>query len=166
MRRLPLFSVQVEGVLGRGALLTGLSRYLSDLQLSVAVEAELWAPLEEAGREAGSWPPPGLANTSLAQAMSGWTGQPGYPVISVTRQQEGAGLVVRLTQARYMSDGRGRVGEEVWWTVPVTWGLVPVGGGALDWQQAWLTTSNVSIDLPAATLATPLILNKQEEQIK
>jgi len=93
--------------IGDAAFKKGMNSYLAKYSYQNTLTPQLWAELEAAS---------GLPVTSV---MKTWTEQMGFPVISVTSQQEGADRVLSLSQAKFVGDGSSDGGESRW-HVPIS----------------------------------------------
>jgi aminopeptidase N len=95
----------LEAYLGEEAFRSGIRRYLQSHRYSNATTADLWHHLSEAsGRD-------------VHKLVSGWTEQPGYPVIRVTQECANGEAVVKLGQERFTLNDPGA--KALSWNVPV-----------------------------------------------
>lgn len=92
----------VERLVGEPAFRRGLRAYLRKFSYGNAEGADLW---REIGRAAGR---------DIGPLVRSWIGQPGYPLLTVTR----GGRAARVSQARFLLDGTGRAPRQLW-HVPV-----------------------------------------------
>jgi len=83
------FLRMLENFLGENAFRTGLHQFLADHEYSSATTADLWTALEKSS---------GKPVRALA---SGWTGQPGLPLVVVQTNCAGNRQVVTLSQQRF-----------------------------------------------------------------
>merc|ERR1719209_203805 len=113
----------MEMVLGREALISGLSTYLDAFQYGNTVEEQLFSHLEAAGEIHGTWPQAGVDD--FATTMKTWTDQAGFPLIQASRAP-GGDLI--LNQTWFTSEEK--KGEERQWHIPVTW----VEVNETDWE--------------------------------
>jgi aminopeptidase N len=96
----------VEAALGEEAFRSGIRSYVRAHRLSNTTTADLWHHLSEAsGRDVGN-------------LVSGWTEQPGFPVVKVSEKCEGGSAVVTLAQERFTLNDPGAAALA--WNVPVT----------------------------------------------
>jgi len=94
-----------EAYLGEDAFRAGIRRYMSAHRLSNTTTADLWHHLSEAsGRD-------------VSKLVSGWTEQPGYPVVKVSEECRNGEGVVALAQERFTLDDPGA--KALAWNVPV-----------------------------------------------
>ena len=93
--------------IGDSAFKKGMNRYLSKYSYQNTLTPQLWAELEAAS---------GLPVTSV---MKTWTEQMGFPVITVTSQQEGPDRLLSLTQDKFVGDGTSDGGKSRW-HVPIS----------------------------------------------
>ena len=68
-------------------------KYLTRHRYSNTRTEDLWAALGEA------------ANKPVANVMSTWTSQTGYPMISVSSTQDGNNRILNISQQRFLADG-------------------------------------------------------------
>ncbi|XP_050738577.1 puromycin-sensitive aminopeptidase-like isoform X2 [Eriocheir sinensis] len=85
---------------------SGMNKYLTRHQYGNTYTEDLWAALSEA------------SNKPVAEVMSTWTKQTGFPMISVSSHQDGDNRVLTLTQQRFLADGS--TGENNMWMVPIS----------------------------------------------
>jgi aminopeptidase N len=95
----------VEAYLGEDVFRAGIRRYVRAHRLSSTTTADLWHHLSEAsGRDIG-------------KLVSGWTEQPGYPVVKVSEDCKDGEVVVALAQERFSLNDPGARAQL--WNVPV-----------------------------------------------
>ena len=128
----------MEMVLGREALISGLSTYLNAFQYSNTVEEQLFSHLEAAGEIHGTWPQDGVED--FTTTMKTWTDQAGFPLVYASRAPGGE---VILNQTWFTSEEKL---EERQWQIPVTWVEVNV----TDWEDAkpkvWMTSQSLTLE--------------------
>ncbi len=130
----------LEAYLGPDTFRDGVRRYIKARAFSNATTVDLWNGLSAAsGQDVGA-------------LASGWTGQAGFPVVSVTSQCDAAGhRSVQLTQKRFFlrapADAAAQVGH---WSVPLQ-----VRAGAQGSVQAVLLTRDGQ-SVAAGTCQEPL----------
>ena len=128
----------MEMVLGREALISGLSTYLDAFQYGNTVEEQLFSHLEAAGEIHGTWPQEGVDD--FATTMKTWTDQAGFPLIQASRAPGGELI---LNQTWFTSEEK--KGEERQWHIPVTW----VEVNETDWEdanpKAWMTEQSLTL---------------------
>nr|CAD7397995.1 unnamed protein product [Timema poppensis] len=96
----------------------GLTQYLTAWSFSNADTDDLWSSLTNQSRlskDADILLPP---NVTLKEVMSGWTMQPGYPVLTVTRDY-GKGSVT-LNQSRFTLEDPTEASSSLWY-IPVSY---------------------------------------------
>jgi len=99
------FLRMLEGFLGEQPFRAGIRAYLAAHQYSNTTSEDFWESLEFA------------TGKPIKKIASGWTEQPGFPLIKVTTQCVGANRVISLEQVRFVlaeQDNR-----PTQWTVPV-----------------------------------------------
>lgn len=84
----------------------GMNIYLNRHQYKNTQTEDLWAALSEA------------SSKPVAEVMSTWIKQMGFPVISVSSVQEGKKRVLTLTQNKFTANGADA--EDYFWIVPIT----------------------------------------------
>ncbi|MDP3947704.1 MAG: M1 family metallopeptidase, partial [bacterium] len=96
----------LEHYLGEPAYRRGLNRYLRRYALGNATTNDLWRELGSASRK------------PVGAIMASYTRQPGYPVLTVKRDEKGGHTKIYLTQRRFFHDGS-RDREGLLWKIPV-----------------------------------------------
>ena len=133
----------------------GVTRYLTELQYSIAVQDDLWRVMNDVGHEDGTLD----SDKSIKEIMETWTEQKNYPVLSVQRLD---GSTVRLTQSRFLTepdpDG---IGSYAWW-IPITYTVA--GDASSDFEttstKLFMSPSDLSLDIPVSSPDNlPLIFN-------
>ncbi|CAG2189323.1 NPEPPS [Mytilus edulis] len=114
----------------------GMNAYLTKFKYSNAFTEDLW---EYLGKASGK---------PVAEVMSSWTKQMGYPVIKVTEKQDGKNRVLSLSQEKFCADGKKQEGEQFKWMVPLSFCTAsspdkPVKKILLDSTTAEVTLENV-----------------------
>ncbi len=96
----------IEAYLGPDTFRNGVRAYLRAHAYSNATSADLWNGLSKAsGRDVGA-------------TVSGWTEQPGFPVVSVTASRDADGnRTITLSQKRFLLQGENRTNSH--WSVPL-----------------------------------------------
>jgi aminopeptidase N len=95
----------MEAYLGEDIFRDGIRRYVGAHRFSNTTTADLWRHLSEAsGRDVG-------------KLVSGWTEQPGYPVVKVSQGCESGKAVVVLAQERFTLNDPGAKAQM--WNLPV-----------------------------------------------
>lgn len=84
----------------------GMNIYLNRHQYNNTQTEDLWAALSEA------------SSKPVAEVMSTWVKQMGFPVISVSSVQNGTKRVLTLTQNKFTANGE--EADEYFWRVPIT----------------------------------------------
>jgi puromycin-sensitive aminopeptidase len=93
--------------IGQESFQKGLNTYLTTFAYKNASTGDLWAHLETA------------SGKPVADVMSTWTQQLGYPVITVEAKQEGGNRVLTLSQRKFCGDGNITGFESMLWKVPI-----------------------------------------------
>src|SRR5262249_19891263 len=95
----------VESYLSEDVFRAGIRRYMRAHRLSNTTTADLWHHLSDAsGRDVG-------------KLVSGWTEQPGYPVVKVSEECDKGEAVVALAQERFTLNDPGA--KALAWNLPV-----------------------------------------------
>jgi aminopeptidase N len=100
------FLIMLESFLGENAFRAGIRRYIAAHKYSNSTTADLWKALHEASGQ------------PVEQIATGWTEQPGFPVLKVKRERD----KVSLTQERFTihyPDAR-----PLEWKIPLTYFVV------------------------------------------
>ncbi|KAK3888299.1 hypothetical protein Pcinc_007638 [Petrolisthes cinctipes] len=84
----------------------GMNKYLTRHQYGNTYTEDLWSALSEASKK------------PVAEVMSTWTKQTGFPMITVASHQDGDNRVLTLTQQRFLADGS--AGDSSQWMVPIS----------------------------------------------
>lgn len=85
----------------------GMNLYLTRHQYKNAQTEDLWNALSES------------SSKPVTEVMTTWTKQMGFPVISVSSEQNGSKRVLKLSQTKFTANGVDTK-EEVTWMVPIT----------------------------------------------
>ena len=99
------FLHMLESFLGEQPFRDGIRSYLAAHQYSNTTTDDLWESLENATRK------------PIKKTVSGWTEQPGFPLVKVTTQCVGGKRVISLEQDPFVLEGTGNLATQ--WTVPV-----------------------------------------------
>jgi len=91
--------------IGEEAFKLGLNTYLTEMQYRNATTEDLWYHLEKASKK------------PVAQIMTTWTSQMGFPVLSVSSEQIDSKRVLKISQKRFTADGV--VDQDYKWAVPI-----------------------------------------------
>lgn len=94
--------------IGTESFRQGLCSYLKKFSYKNASTEDLWFHLGEA------------SGSPVADVMSTWTKQMGYPVLSVEGKQDGDKRVLTISQKKFCADGNIGGFESMLWRVPVT----------------------------------------------
>lgn len=86
----------------------GMGSYLTKFAYKNTITEDLWDSLGEA------------SGKPVAKVMNTWTKQMGFPVIKVSRKQDGDNCVLELAQEKFNADGKSKEGEGNEWMVPVS----------------------------------------------
>jgi aminopeptidase N len=101
------FLRMLESFLGDDVFRDGIRRYVAAHKYSNTTTADLWNALSEASKK------------SVGEIATGWTEQPGFPVVKVKRE---AGGKVSLTQERFTVNFKNAPPLE--WKIPLTYSVV------------------------------------------
>jgi aminopeptidase N len=130
-----------EAYLGPEVFRDGIRSYMKAHAFSNATTADLWNALSAA------------SGKNVAEIASGWTEQPGFPLVSVKAHCDAAGArTIGLSQKRFILGG-GEDPKNLRWTVPLH---VRIGEGGAP-QGVLLTEENQS--LSAGRCDQPLTVN-------
>ena len=101
------FLRMLESFLGEDVFRDGIRQYIAAHKYSNTTTADLWNALSEA------------SNKSVGEIAAGWTEQPGFPVVTVKREDDGK---VRLTQERFTVNFQNA--PPLLWQIPLTYSVV------------------------------------------
>jgi aminopeptidase N len=101
------FLQMLENYLGEKQFRKGIHRYLAAHEYSNTTTADLWNALEKS------------SGKSVAAMSTGWTEQPGLPVVMMKSDCVGGRQIVTLTQERFTI--RDPDAQSLSWTIPVAW---------------------------------------------
>lgn len=101
----------VRGFLGESTFKEGLKKFLKKFEYANAAQDDLWNVMTEQAHNDGVL----SENTTIKEIMDPWTLQPGYPVVTLTRD----GNNVVITQERFMLP-RKLSNETTKWTIPIS----------------------------------------------
>jgi len=94
--------------IGDEAFRKGLHNYLKEYSYKNTITVNLWSHLAKA------------SNKPVEEVMSSWTLQMGYPLVTVTEeQQSNKTRVLKLSQQRFIADGSSDE-ENLQWKIPIT----------------------------------------------
>ena len=101
------FLRMLESFLGEDVFRDGIRQYIAAHKYSNTTTADLWNALSEA------------SNKSVGEIAAGWTQQPGFPVVTVKREDDGK---VRITQERFTVNFKNA--PPLLWQIPLTYSVV------------------------------------------
>src|SRR5213595_3246896 len=101
------FLRMLESFLGDDVFRGGIRRYIAAHKYSNTTTADLWNALSDA------------SNKSVGKIATGWTEQPGFPVVTVKREADGK---VLLTQERFTVNFKNA--PPLLWQIPLTYSVV------------------------------------------
>ena len=101
------FLRMLESFLGEDVFRGGIRTYIAAHKYSNTMTADLWNALSEVSKK------------PVAEIAAGWTEQPGFPVVTVKREQNGK---VRLTQERFAVNFKNAPPLE--WKIPLTYSVI------------------------------------------
>ncbi len=134
------FLRMLEAYLGPDTFRAGIRRYIQARAYSNATSADLWKALSAA------------SNRDVEKLASGWTTQPGFPVVAVHATCDASGnRTIALSQRRFLLTGTDPANER--WSVPMD---IRVGANGVP-QPTLLTTDGQT--LPAGRCDEPLSVN-------
>merc|ERR1712166_3970 len=106
----------IHAILGADTFQQGLSAYLSKHGYGNTVTGDLWSAWDEAQAAAGE------VVVSVSEAMSGWTSQMGFPLVSIKSEEVGMETTeITLEQNWFVADGSASNEEEAarMWCFPL-----------------------------------------------
>jgi tricorn protease interacting factor F2/3 len=102
----------LESYVGKEAFRKGLRNYLNKHAYSNALKQDLWNAIANATS--------GSSNSTITQLISSWIDQPGYPLVTVTEENN----TLLLKQKRFMLSGKT---EREKWIIPINYKTVSNG---------------------------------------
>ncbi|XP_026285897.2 aminopeptidase N-like [Frankliniella occidentalis] len=132
----------IRGVLGDNNFKAALNSYLTKMRFYAAKPSDLFQEFDATASKAVFPLPNGV---SVAEVLSGWTEEPGYPVVTISTLSNGT---VVASQARFMSSGASSSSQR-WW-VPLT---VTTNSSGSATSKVWLSPSDNVTALPGVTPA-------------
>ncbi|GAB0097806.1 hypothetical protein DMENIID0001_134780 [Sergentomyia squamirostris] len=103
-----------EKMLGIGTFRKGLQKYIQKMSLKVAEPEDLYENLQEAIDENQALP----VGLKIGSILKSWTEQPGYPLLTVTRNYQSNEIVVN--QQRFLSSREEHDRDRLSWFIPLT----------------------------------------------
>ena len=129
----------IHAMLGPEPFQKGLSAYLSKHNYGNTVTTDLWSAWDEAQAAAGD------VVVSVSEAMSGWTNQMGFPLVSVKSEEVGMETTeITLEQNWFVADGSEKSEEEAarLWCFPL---FVLTATGT---EMVWFKERELKITVP------------------
>ena len=123
------FLRMLESFLGEDVFRDGIRRYIAAHKYSNTTTVDLWNALSEA------------SNKSVGEIASGWTEQPGFPVVNAKREADGK---VRLTQERFTVNFKNA--PPLLWQIPLTYSVVGGTPATLLMTDKTATLKNIPAD--------------------
>ena len=123
------FLRMLESFLGEDVFRDGIRRYITAHKYSNTTTADLWNALSEASKK------------PIDEIAVGWTQQPGFPVVKVSRERDGK---VRLTQERFAVNFKNAPPIE--WKIPLTYSVVGEAPATMLMTSKLETLQNIPTD--------------------
>jgi aminopeptidase N len=123
------FLRMLESFLGEDVFRDGIRRYIAAHKYSNTTTADLWNALSDA------------SNKSVGEIAAGWTEQPGFPVVTVKREDDGK---VRLTQERFTVNFKNV--PPLLWQIPLTYSVVGETSATLLMTDKTAALENIPAD--------------------
>ena len=131
----------LEQWIGPEAFRQGLAAYMRERRLSNATAGDLWFHMAAASQR------------DVAAVAGSWTDQPGYPLVEVTSECDGAGRTrVSLSQRRFSDGTAAPTSSAALWQIPIALARGENRSAVL------LSSAQQSIELPGCA-AEPLVVN-------
>ncbi|KAF3426308.1 hypothetical protein E2986_02437 [Frieseomelitta varia] len=102
-------------VIGESAFRDGLRSYVKNMSYDAATPHDLYRHLQSSTDNHGQLP----RNMSIKGIMESWTNQPGYPLVTVTRNYDTGTFIVSQKRFRWNKTGGQSQSELKWW-IPLT----------------------------------------------
>ncbi|XP_050685905.1 aminopeptidase N-like isoform X1 [Eriocheir sinensis] len=115
----------------------GLTNYLNHFAYDSATQDDLWEFLTAAAKEDGRLP----QDASVKDIMDTWTLQGGYPVVGVTRSEDGT---VTLTQQRFLLAGNSSDDQGSSWWVPISYTSANAPNFTYTFPDLWIPAGTSS----------------------
>jgi aminopeptidase N len=131
------FLRMLESFLGENAFREGIRRYMAAHVYSNTTTTDLWTALSES------------SGKPVGEIASGWTEQPGFPVVKVKREPGGT---VLLTQERFTVNFTNAPPLE--WKIPLTYAVVGLSADLSAVALAKAEASAKALETPATLLMT------------
>jgi aminopeptidase N len=131
------FLRMLESFLGENVFRDGIRRYIQAHEYSNTTTADLWNALSDASKK------------PVGEITSGWTQQPGFPVVKVTRKADGK---VQLSQERFTVNFKDPPPLE--WKIPLTYAVIGQSPATL-----LMTGKSASLESIPANRAVKLNVN-------
>src|SRR6266853_904458 len=123
------FLRMLESFLGEDVFRDGIRRYIAAHKYSNTTTADLWNALSDA------------SNKSVGKIATGWTEQPGFPVVTVKRAADGK---VQLTQERFTVNFKNA--QPLLWKIPLTYSVVGEPAATLLMTDKTAALDNIPAD--------------------
>ena len=123
------FLRMLESFLGEDVFRDGIRRYIAAHKYSNTTTADLWNALSEASKR------------PVGEIATGWTEQPGFPVVNVKREADGK---VQLTQERFTVNFKGA--PQLLWKIPLTYSVVGEEAATLLLTRKTAALENIPAD--------------------
>ncbi|CAF1583309.1 unnamed protein product, partial [Didymodactylos carnosus] len=98
----------LHSYIGNEAFQKGLSNYLKEYAYRNTITDNLWQHLSKTAQ-----------NKPVSEVLSTWTKQMGYPLLTVSQEQQGNNRVLTVEQSRFLADGSVD-DENLLWKIPIT----------------------------------------------
>ncbi|CAF0817363.1 unnamed protein product [Adineta steineri] len=107
----------MRNFMGNNTFTRGISRYLSQHLYSIATQNDLWQAL---GQQMFEDKIPLPLNTTLADIMSTWTDQMGYPYVEIQREYDQN--IIKISQQQFLFDSDAQPSKSLYnykWSIPL-----------------------------------------------
>lgn len=119
----------------------GLTNYLNHFAYSVATQDDFWAIMTQVAHEDNRLP----TSVNVKNIMDTWTLQAGYPVVTVTRSEDGH--TATLTQERFLLTGNVTEEEANRWWLPLSYTAADAPDFNKTQPNTWMPASQTSMVL-------------------
>jgi aminopeptidase N len=131
------FLRMLESFLGEDVFRDGIRQYIDAHKYSNTTTADLWNALSEASTK------------SIGEIATGWTEQPGFPLVNVKRESDGK---IRLSQERFTVNFK--KAPQLLWQIPLTYSVVGLPADLSAEASAQAAASAKANETPATLLMT------------
>ncbi|KAH8270079.1 hypothetical protein KR018_003655 [Drosophila ironensis] len=127
MGKMYLLTYMLQAMIGEKTFYTGLRNFFRIYANATASPNQLWEQIQKSGRR-GYRLPPGV---EISNMLWRWIKQPGYPLLTVRRDDEAHEVIVE--QSRYIQPTGMRIDPQTCWEMPITYVTKSVSRPTPEW---------------------------------